>query len=162
MCTHPLPDSYSIQLVNWASHKGLLSHIRKTVFIEEQKVPQELEWDGQDDSARHILASFQHQQQFITIGCARIIFDNDIAHIGRMAVLPQWRKQGAGQKILQYAIHECRIRQIKKIVLNAQTHVLNFYLKAGFEISSDEFMDAGIPHKEMTYTFPPGKHGLRE
>ena len=162
MSTQTLSGSLEISVVDWAQTSQTLRQIRTRVFIEEQHVPEELEWDGLDKTALHLLAQIQapktteeHQASHIAcpteaVGTARIIITNDIAHIGRMAVLPNWRGKGIGFKILQKAILECQQHSVKKIILNAQTYVLNFYQKAGFKISGDEFIDAGILHKEMT------------
>ncbi len=162
MSSQTLPGSLKISVVDWAQSSRTLRQIRTRVFIEEQHVPEALEWDGLDTTALHLLAQIhtpkttdEHQTNHIArqteaVGTARIIITNDIAHIGRMAVLPHWRGKGIGYKILQRAILECQQRSVKKIILNAQTYVLNFYQKAGFKISSDEFIDAGIMHKEMT------------
>ncbi len=158
MSTILVPDSCHIQMVNWADHKKLLCPIRQTVFIEEQKVPAQLEWDEQDESAQHILAQIEYKQQLLPVGTARILIRHNIASIGRMAVLPQWRRFGIGYKILSFAVSECQKQQMIKIILNAQSYVLNFYLKAGFKISSNEFFEAGIAHKQMTLTLIPEKN----
>ncbi len=162
MSSKTLPGLLDIRIVDWAKSAQTLRQIRTRVFIEEQSVPEKMEWDGLDKTALHLLAQIQisiksdeSQSRHIVhkteaVGTARIIINNDIALIGRMAVLPHWRDTGIGHKILQRAILECQQRSVKKIILNAQTYVLNFYQKAGFKISSDEFMDAGIAHKEMT------------
>ena len=162
MSSQTLPGSLEISVVDWAQSSRTLRQIRTSIFIEEQHVPEALEWDGLDTTALHLLAQIQAPKttdkdqarpiacQTEAVGTARIIITNDIAHIGRMAVLPHWRSRGIGHKILQRAITECQQRSVKKIILNAQTYVLNFYQKAGFKISSEEFLDAGIMHKEMT------------
>lgn len=150
MTYQTLPGSLHIDTVDWAHYQITLSNIRKTVFIEEQNVPEDLEWDGLDNTAVHILAQLKIDNQYHPAGTARILIKGNIAHIGRMAVLAQWRGYGIGQKLLHSAIAECRKRNIEKIMLNAQTYVLNFYQQAGFKVSSDEFMDAGIAHNEMT------------
>ena len=162
MSSKTSPGSLKISVVDWAQCSRILRQIRTRVFIKEQQVPEALEWDGLDTTALHLLAQIQAPKTIDkeqaghtahpteAVGTARIIINNDIAHIGRMAVLPHWRGKGIGFKILQKAILECQQRAVKKIILNAQSYVLNFYQKAGFKISSDEFIDAGIIHKEMT------------
>ncbi len=162
MSSQTLPGSLTISVVDWAQSSPTLCQIRTRVFIEEQHVPEALEWDGLDKTALHLLAQIQTPEtidneqtgsiarQTEAVGTARIVINNKIAHIGRMAVLPDWRGKGIGFKILQKAILECRQRSVKKIILNAQTYVLNFYQKAGFKVSSEAFLDAGIMHKEMT------------
>ncbi|MCW8931530.1 MAG: GNAT family N-acetyltransferase [Gammaproteobacteria bacterium] len=153
-----MPSQYLIQITPWHSHKNQLKKIRETVFIQEQNVPSELEWDSLDEEALHVLAEMlpahKEQGKKLAIGTARIIINNKLAHIGRMAVLPEWRAQGIGSKILRCCIDECKNPTnhppIETIVLNAQVYVTEFYKKAGFKITSEEFLDAGIPHKQMT------------
>ncbi|MCU7940099.1 MAG: GNAT family N-acetyltransferase [gamma proteobacterium symbiont of Bathyaustriella thionipta] len=148
-------SDYCFQVTDWSSHYASLKSIREQVFILEQNVPVELEWDGQDDNACHIIAEVIVQGKKLAIGTAQITLNNtndhiSTAHIGRMAVLAVWRGQGIGSGILRTAVEQCHKLKIKKIVLNAQVDVIPFYQKAGFEISSDEFLDADIPHKQMT------------
>ncbi|WP_198264840.1 GNAT family N-acetyltransferase [sulfur-oxidizing endosymbiont of Gigantopelta aegis] len=148
MTSSQLQPPISITPVNWQSHQEQLQHIRETVFIQEQKVPVKLEWDGLDEQALHIIAIEENNQQ--AIGSARILFTDSHAHIGRMAVLSDWRGQGIGSQILQCCIEQCRKKQVQKIILNAQVYVMEFYTQADFKITSDEFLDAGIAHREMT------------
>lgn len=147
---HP-PTQIIISPVNWQTHQPQLKAIREQVFIQEQQVPIDLEWDGLDAQAMHILAriiSKKDEQQ--AIGTARLLFTEAHTHIGRMAVLADWRDQGIGSNILQCCIEQCRKKQVQNIILNAQVYVMDFYKQAGFEVTSDEFSDAGIPHREMT------------
>ncbi len=148
-------NNFSIQVVDWQNYQETLRSIRTRVFIEEQNVPVELEWDGLDEQAVHILALMTESQQTTATGCARILFSGQQAHIGRMAVLSHCRGQGIGSQMLQACIAHCRHNHMEKIILNAQVYVLSFYLKAGFSISSDEFSDAGIAHREMTLNLDP-------
>jgi len=150
----PKQKSFNFSITNWKTHKSQLRQIREQVFIQEQGVPVELEWDEMDENALHVLAEAISDDEKLAIGTARIIIKNEQAHIGRMAVLSEWREQGVGAKILLLCIDECLQRGVKNIVLNAQVYVIPFYQKAGFEISSDEFMDAGIPHKRVTRSSP--------
>lgn len=144
--------SFVFHITRWKHHQTELSAIRKQVFIQEQGVPEELEWDDDDNRALHILAEVIQSGKTLAIGTARIIIKNKQAHIGRMALLPPWRHQGIGAKMLQTCIDECQKQGVQQITLNAQVYALPFYQKAGFQVSSDEFMDAGITHKEMTLT----------
>ncbi|OAM52115.1 hypothetical protein A7981_01095 [Methylovorus sp. MM2] len=134
--------NFRIQEVNWDAAGAALKTIRSQVFIEEQQVPIALEWDGLDDSAIHILALDNETP----IGCARILQGGII---GRMAVLNAYRNMGIGHSILAAAIAICRREQWFEIKLSAQMHALAFYQKAGFSICSSEYIDAGIPHKDM-------------
>lgn len=158
--THKTNETMSLQSVvkitDWHSHQKQLKEIREIVFIQEQSVPAELEWDGLDEKAYHVIAEVENDSgEKLAIGTARIIINNMQAHIGRMAVLSKWRGQGIGSQILHCCMDECnnisKKNRLEKIVLNAQVYAIEFYQKAGFEISSDEFLDAGIPHKQMTF-----------
>jgi len=111
--------------------------LRKTVFIEEQHVPQDLEWDGLDGNCIHFIA--HHQSQ--AIATARMKPDG---HIGRMAVLKPYRNNGVGSSLLTAAIQLAKTRGLKKVYLHAQVTVIGFYQKHGFETQGTEFMDAGI------------------
>ena len=146
-------STVKIQLTQWNQHQSELKSIREQVFIQEQNVPIELEWDNEDETALHLLAQVEVKDKSLAIGTARIIINNEHAHIGRMAVLSQWRNQGVGAKILQACIDICQQHGVKQIALNAQTVAIPFYQKVGFQVIGDEFMDAGIPHKKMQLVF---------
>jgi len=133
-----------ISEVDWDSAKKLLSAIRTEVFIEEQRVPPELEWDGLDQSAKHLLALDSNGEP---VGCARIIAPGSI---GRMAVLENRRGQGVGQALLSAAIAVCKQHGWTNIVLSAQTYAIPFYEKSGFIVTSGVYIDAGIPHRDMS------------
>lgn len=105
----------------------------------------EFEWDAIDAGAIHVLAVHENQP----IGCLRIIH---YEKIGRMAVLSHWRGMGVGNSLLTEAINICRLHGSKKVYLSAQTHAIPFYLRAGFEITSDEYTDVHIPHVDMQLT----------
>jgi predicted GNAT family N-acyltransferase len=143
MNRHSSQPCFVIQEVSWETAQSQLRRIRQRVFIEEQLVPVELEWDGLDEKAIHLLAVDAEDN---SIGCARIV-DNGV--IGRMAVLQAWRGQGAGQALLDAAIECCRRRGWRKVTLSAQTHAIPFYERAGFIVYSGEYLDAGIPHRDM-------------
>ena len=138
---------YRVDIVSWADAQADLRTIRTLVFIAEQNVPQELEWDGEDDHAIHALARNAQGQP---IGCARLILHGPLAHIGRMAVLRDWRERGVGRALLQLMLAEARKRGAVSAFLNAQTYAVPFYERAGFMREGAEFMDAGIPHYRMT------------
>jgi predicted GNAT family N-acyltransferase len=116
--------------------------IRQRVFIDEQKVPAELEWDAADEVAIHLLARLNDQ----SAACARMLPDG---HIGRMAVLPEWRRQGIGEALLLQAIQVCHELGVTHARLSAQTHAIGFYQQAGFEVCSEPYLDANILHVDM-------------
>jgi predicted GNAT family N-acyltransferase len=134
---------YNLHHTTWKKHKTELAQVRRRVFIEEQQVPEELEWDEYDDTCHHILVCDDNNNPIAT---GRIKPDG---HIGRIAVLKPWRNQGIGSAILKELLAYAISKKIHRIYLNAQTTAIPFYLKHGFVTCSDEFMDAGIPHKTM-------------
>lgn len=137
MDVHVLP-------ADWATHKEALQAIRAAVFIEEQGVPREIEWDGEDEVSHHFLAIDETGQR---IGCGRLM---PSGKIGRMAVLPAHRGRGIGRLILDAAIEKAAELGFSEVNLHAQSAVVDFYRKAGFLPEGGEFMEAGIPHQAMT------------
>lgn len=111
--------------------------------MREQGVPIELEWDNQDPRCDHALA---YAKDGRAVGTGRLLPDG---HIGRMAVLKEWRGKGAGALLLQALVEHARHRGHAGVRLNAQTYVAGFYRRYGFEVSGSEFMEAGIPHVPM-------------
>ncbi len=144
-----MPTAFTVSLVNWHDGEPLLRAIREAVFIREQNVPEELEWDGKDDDCRHALALSTNGD---AIGCGRLMPNG---HLGRMSVLPQWRKQKVGTAIIEALLDEARARGYKEVDVDAQTNAIPFYHKFGFVEHGKEFMDAGIPHKKMKLKLLP-------
>ncbi len=134
--------------VSWATHRAVLQRIRERVFIEEQRVPREIEWDGEDERCSHFLALTEAGQ---AVGCARL---TPTGQIGRMAVLPEHRGSGLGRRLLDEAIEEAKRHGLEKVHLHAQIHAADFYRKAGFLPVGGEFMEAGIPHQAMELPLP--------
>lgn len=132
-----------VDFVTWADSRHELSEIRRRVFIEEQSVPEDMEWDGLDGSAVHILG---RNEQGLPIACARLLPGG---RIGRMAVLPAWRNRGAGHQMLQAILEHLRAQGTPEATLSAQTHAIPFYERSGFAVCSDVYDDAGIPHRDM-------------
>ena len=141
---------YTTHIVNWDDKQIQLRAIRSTVFIQEQNVPEALEWDGEDTQACHVLACDAEGK---AIGTARLLLHGPVAHIGRMAVLKPWRKRGVGRALLECVMAEARRRGASAAFLNAQTTAVVFYERAGFVPEGAEFLDAGIPHYRMTRRF---------
>ena len=121
--------------------------LRRTVFIEEQGVPEAEELDDQDDRAIHLLA----WQDGRAVGSARILLDGDTGKIGRVCVLPRARGTGLGAALIRAALDVLRVQPgITRAKLGAQTHALGFYEKLGFTAYGPVYDDAGIPHRDMT------------
>lgn len=135
--------SLNIDSVTWQQARPSLRLIRERVFIHEQAVPVALEWDGLDEEAIHILATTTENEPVAT---ARMLADG---HIGRMAVLKDWRHQGIGSAMLLELVAIAQQQGLPRVELDAQTHAISFYQKHGFVACSDVFMDAGIPHRKM-------------
>jgi predicted GNAT family N-acyltransferase len=133
---------------DWNRHGQLLRRLREIVFIEEQGVARDEEWDGEDENARHFIALNSAGQ---ALGTARLLATGQI---GRMAVLPEYRKAGLGRRLLDAAVDAARRQGMEEVFLHAQTHALPFYKKAGFDPIGEEFMEAGIPHQAMRLLLP--------
>jgi len=127
----------------WQESQAALAAVRRTVFIEEQQVPEALEYDGLDESCQHVLVTDAGQRP---VGCGRMKADG---HIGRMAVLQGYRGQGIGSAMLVALLGVARAQRCTEVYLHAQVSAIPFYEKHGFCVSSEVFMDAGIPHKTM-------------
>ena len=131
-----------ISKVTWREAESHLRAVRTPVFIVEQFVAPEFEWDELDASAVHLLAMLENQP----IACLRII---DFNKIGRMAVLKEWRGMGLGAALLLEAVKICQAHGSKQIYLSAQTHAIGFYQGCGFKVTSEVYQDVHIPHVDM-------------
>ena len=128
---------------SWQDSHAALGKVRRAVFIEEQQVPESLEWDGLDESCRHVLVYDAGHQPVAT---GRMKPDG---HIGRMAVLPAYRGQGIGSAVLAALLEVARQQGVEAVFLHAQVSAITFYERHEFVVNSEQFMDAGIPHKTM-------------
>jgi len=173
---------FTIHPVTWHDAEPLLRLVREAVFMREQGVPAELEWDGLDESAHHVLAVSATGQ---AIGCGRILPNGhdtveihdetshvhfphlnplpqageeaneslreskNSAHIGRIAVLPEWRGKKVGTALLQGLIEYAKARHHSEVDIDAQVQALPFYRNHDFVEEGEVFMDAGIPHRKM-------------
>jgi predicted GNAT family N-acyltransferase len=145
-----LRASFIVRPAAWTVDCERLRSIRRAVFIEEQGVAEELEWDGLDEHCRHALAL---GPQEAVIGTGRLTPDG---RIGRMAVAREWRRRGVGSAILRALLDEARARGCVRVELHAQVHALSFYEKHGFTARGAEFLEAGIPHRVMALELRPG------
>lgn len=136
-------NPFTVSLVGWHDGEPLLRSIREAVFIREQGVPEQLEWDGLDEACRHALAL---SLQGDAIGCGRMLPDG---HIGRIAVLPEWREQRVGTAIMEALLDYARAHDYQRVDVDAQTQAVPFYRGFGFVESGEVFMDAGMPHIKM-------------
>jgi predicted GNAT family N-acyltransferase len=134
---------FALLETSWARDAARLAAVRRAVFVDEQGVPEDMEWDEHDAVSVHFLAV---AEDAAPIGCARLLPDG---HIGRMAVLPAWRGRGVGRALLAAATAAARLRGHATLKLSAQTHAAGFYARAGFVVVGGEYDEAGIPHVAM-------------
>jgi predicted GNAT family N-acyltransferase len=120
-------------------------HVRKVVFVDEQNVPVEDEIDDLESESKHFVL-YDNEKP---IGAGRFRTVDGYGKVERICVLKDNRKSGAGNIIMQGIEQFAKDNGIKKLKLNAQTQAIPFYGKLGYEVVSDEFLDAGIPHKTM-------------
>ena len=128
---------------DWGARNVELMAIRNAVFVDEQGVPPELESDGRDSGASHFLATDEAGRP---VGTARLLDDGQI---GRIAVLPAFRRRGIGRRLLSLAVETARTRGESRVWLHAQIEAQELYLQAGFRIVGERFMEAGIAHIGM-------------
>jgi predicted GNAT family N-acyltransferase len=131
-----------IRAADWSRDEAALAWVRRRVFVDEQQVPEELEWDGEDFDAQHWLALIDDSP----IGTVRLRAGG---HIGRMAVLKEYRRWGVGTQLLSAVVAAARAQGLHEVHLHAQVQAIDFYARHGFVAQGEQFMDAGIPHREM-------------
>ena len=120
--------------------------LRRVVFIEEQGVSLEDEVDGRDGEALHLLATLDGKP----VGTERILLGDGTGKIGRVCVLAEARGKGIGAALIRAALDRLRAEPgIATAKLGAQTHALGFYAALGFEAYGPEYLDAGIPHRDL-------------
>lgn len=140
-----------IRKYSWQLAPADVRNIRQTVFVEEQQVPPELEWDDTDEIADHYLVVLPDNTP---VGVGRLFSTlEETAHIGRMAILPAHRGKGFGEVLLRHMVSEAA-GQFSELHLSAQEHAIPFYQRSGFHVCSDLYDDAGIPHVDMRCLAP--------
>jgi len=127
---------------SFAENRELIFGIRKTVFVIEQSVPEEIEIDDLDASAQHVLAFVDG----VLAGTGRITAEG---RIGRMAVLREFRGLGVGREILLALVEMGQNFAVHRLCLSAQCHAIPFYERMGFVAQGDIYEEAGIPHRWM-------------
>jgi predicted GNAT family N-acyltransferase len=139
-------DSLKIKTVQYQDSMVAINQIRTKVFQEEQGVSAELEFDGWDTSATHFLAFVNGK----AVGTARIreINENTVK-IERLAVLPDYRKQGIGKQLMRSALSTIAQQDKSLAIVHAQAYIAQLYQQLGFEIVGEQFNEAGIPHVKM-------------
>lgn len=139
-----MTNEVHIQLADWSEDSAALIAVRTEVFVEEQKVPVDMELDEQDAECLHIKAVNEDGK---VIATARLLESH---YIGRMCVLSEFRNQGIGGKMLAFLIELAREHQLPYLKLNAQTSAIGFYEKYGFKADSEIFLEADIEHRHMS------------
>jgi predicted GNAT family N-acyltransferase len=119
--------------------------VRRTVFIDEQNVPEEEEIDQFERDAVH----FVSYQVDAPVAAGRFRIVDGFGKVERICVLKEARNTGAGKAIMREIEAYAQNNGLPKLKLNAQTHAIPFYANLGYEVVSEEFLDAGIPHKTM-------------
>ena len=142
-----MAEAVRVELGEWTAMRAGAEPVRFAVFVEEQKVPAEIELDGFDPLSVHALA-FDGEGR--VLGTGRLLPDG---HIGRMAVLRQARGAGVGSALLRALMQAARARGDREVALSAQAHAIPFYERFGFVAEGEEYDDAGIPHRWMRRVF---------
>ena len=138
-----MAEAIRVELGDWTAMRAGAEPVRHAVFVEEQKVPPEIELDDFDPVSLHALA-FDPAGRLL--GTGRLLPDG---HVGRMAVLRQARGTGVGSALLAALLQAARARGDREVALSAQTHAIPFYERFGFVAEGEEYDDAGIPHRRM-------------
>ena len=144
--------AFDVQIADWARQHDVLSEIRYAVFVEEQGVPLALELDDLDRDPSAVVHVIANSVDGAAIGTARMLLEDGMVRVGRMAVLQTWRGQGVGMQMLDALCENAKQRRYSKVRLYAQMHAAQFYRKQGFAPVGEEFNEAGITHIEMRRT----------
>lgn len=137
---------FNVEPATWSVDIAELRAIRSEVFVIEQNVPEDEEWDELDAESQHVIA---RDPEGRPIGTGRLTPNGKI---GRMAVLLDWRGRGVGEALLRVLLEQARERHFKQIEIHAQTHAIAFYERAGFLAFGEEFDECGIMHRHMRIT----------
>jgi len=140
----PMPYAFIVRAADWKNDEAAIARVRRVVFIEEQGVSEALEWESVDPQYQWLVALSRNQN---VIGIVRL---TEAGWIGRMAVMPDWRRRGVGSGLLDAALNVARELGFGQVQLSAQIHAMPFYARRGFVAEGPEYLDAGIPHRSMT------------
>ena len=138
---------YHVVSGNWAALGAAAMAVRQCVFVEEQGVPADLERDGRDPGCQHVVATDPDGK---AIGTGRLLPDG---HVGRLAVVKEWRNQGVGAAMFECLLQLARQAGMHRVELHAQTQAAGFYTRYGFNSVGEVFQEAGLPHITMRRNF---------
>ena len=138
--------NHEIQSGTWTQFAAEAKSIREQVFIQEQRIAPEDEWDAQDAVALHFVVYATGQ----AIATARLLENHSI---GRVAVLKSQRGLGVGRVLMQHIIQVAKQQQRPWVKLSAQEHAIPFYQSLSFQVEGESYLDCGIPHVDMRLIF---------
>ena len=133
---------FTIRTGRWDELQNDAKLIREQVFIHEQQIPVEDEWDAEDAVSVHFVVYDQDQP----IATARLLQNNSV---GRVAVLKSYRGVGLGKLLMQQIIQQAKHEQREFLKLSSQVHAIQFYASLGFNVEGEEYLDCAIPHIDM-------------
>jgi len=148
--------AYDVRVAEDGDDREACFAVRKEVFVVEQGVPQDIEYDAYDAGALHVLAV---RDDGVPLGTGRLLYgdaaaaktdgDLTVGSLGRLAVTREARGLGVGVALVRAIEDAARARGLAAVDLHAQTHALGFYERLGYAAYGPEFPDAGIPHRAM-------------
>ncbi len=137
---------FDIHIVEDDSEREQAFSLRRRVFVMEQGVDPEIEFDGEDERARHVVAMLDGR----VVGCLRVVLEDERScHPGRLAVDKQFRGKGIGSELMWFCIKDMKEYGFSSAVIHAQAYLKKFYEGFGFEAVGEPFMEAGIKHYFM-------------
>jgi predicted GNAT family N-acyltransferase len=159
----PTTPQPTVRTATWAQDRVQIQRIRRAVFIEEQRIAEQDEWDALDPVVTHVLAfAGGDSAKRDAVGTGRL---EPTGKIGRVAVLPQYRGTGTGVAMMQRLMDLAAERGFTDVYLHAQVTAAGFYERLGFRADGPEFEEVGIPHQRMRRSVgkrdgtPVGPHG---
>ena len=138
-----MSHAFIVRAADWNLDESGIAQVRRAVFIAEQGVPEALEWEAIDAQCAWFVALSPDQA---VVGIVRL---TAAGRIGRMAVMPAWRRRGVGRALLAAVLQRARDQGMSEVHLSAQTHAVGFYASHGFIAKGPDYLDAGIPHRNM-------------
>ncbi|SNX57796.1 predicted GNAT family N-acyltransferase [Streptomyces sp. TLI_55] len=148
--------AYAVRVAEDPADREMCFAVRKQVFVVEQGVPEDLEYDAYDAVAVHVLAV---RDDGVALGTGRLLHgaqaaekvggDLTLGSLGRLAVAEEARGLGVGVALVRAIEDAARARGLAAVDLHAQTHALGFYERLGYEAYGPEYLEAGIPHQGM-------------